>query len=461
MLVCWLPYVYFGRTQKSHDYSSFQVGEAWVHLDTEENWLEIIGQRRPSYLKIFRALPHAPNSGPGKPTGGSFIVCKDDNWLSEHKDEVVAIVYFLGDLGQRSLPAEAFWYYTFFPRGTADRADKYFAFQTKHLRGLDDEDSLAVYPPFAVACGRYGAHTVNFLLDEHKELLRRFKANPHDRVVVAVRQYFRAQFSDIFTSTFSNDYATYCSALEAALDIDARTDGEDRFVRTLCEIYGEKAQYKTFFRGLYLTRSLHVHGVDSKHPLDEARQKDYDLFGTTPGRWNLLRSVCRDVILRELKMGDYSFWKKADSALSMALESDEHWKETCRLLACSKAADSILKMSDGEYATIDDLAFTLERKFAWDAVRSTVNENRVFRVLTTCAVLLVRLAPGDKVVLEAAKKLGEACDRTDVDALAAWSRQDHKWYSEPFRSERINAIKTISKAVAEYFEQDRKPSDGK
>jgi hypothetical protein len=52
--------------------------------------------------------------------------------------------------------------------------------------------------------------------DVNEELIRRFDADPHDRLVVACYHLFRTQFANSFTAPELQDCAAFCSCMDMA-----------------------------------------------------------------------------------------------------------------------------------------------------------------------------------------------------------------------------------------------------
>jgi hypothetical protein len=348
------------------------IGKARFVPDTSDNWMHVTGRSRPQYLDLFKDFPVADGQT-GDPAYGTLVLSDDEDWLTHHIETAVAVLYFLGDKTPKGLPAEVFTYKPVVLKSSNDNV--LVQFNTKQGPLTESGDSIALYPPLGVRGQNY-EYRVDVQRPEHVALLRQFAADPNDRVAVAVRQYFRSQFSDVFTSTFETDFTLLCSATEAALDVAISIKTGDDFVEKLRDIFGKDREIEYFFLGWYGARSRHVHGSPSATEHNETEKKRaqaYRLFQQTRWKWTVLRAVSREVILRSLGYTEPEFALRvspdlARPYLQKALHSDDVWEEVRHTLMKCNAAKDINGMSDEEFQKIRKLADHMKDSFDWACV---------------------------------------------------------------------------------------------
>jgi hypothetical protein len=454
MLIFWMPYlqISYGLNKPK----SLQIGKAQFLPDTDQTWLDITALPRPGYLKNFRDFPSLTDGESGDPIYGTILVSDDQEWLIRHADTAVAILYFLGDKSSKGLPAEKFAYQPVF-RDVNEGDNTLVRFNTKHGSFIEGEGSIVMYPPLAIR-GNQSEFQIFPQREENRNLLDRFSSNAYDRIVVAVRQYFRAQFSEFFTSPIAEDFATYCSSIEAALDMSQGTAVGDEFVKKLTAVYGVDSMRESFFLGLYVARSLHVHGSSDAalNVADEnKRTKAYRFFASIPGRWSAVRAVTREVILRALgfRIPDFAIGTPPDSArpyLETLLSSDTTWQDGKRWLLRSKAAAAIIRMDDSEFDTIRGLADRLKDTFNWQCVRDQPKLGDVFGALVTCAIVIGHLTNSEGPIYSESDALGKAADEGNSDAISDWLWTNLAWKG-CYAIGRIDTIKLISWNIASFL----------
>lgn len=457
MLLYWMPYLQLSYPHRGP--RDYRIGKAIFFEDTPENWTSIVQRPRPQHLEIHRDFPAVESEEQGDPLFGTLVRSDDEKWLTDHVDESVAVLYFLGDDFRQGRPAECFAYHRLsLDPATAQDSDL-VGYWTKHGYLMESSGHLVLHPPLAVR-GNQRAYRIDTDADEYKELLRRFLADPHDRLVVAVRQYFRTQFTDTFTSPLAEDYALHCGAIEAALDLDALKPGvSERFVESLAGIYGKYDYFETFFLGLYISRSLFVHGVSSKQA-DSSQSKEaeaYRLFRQTRCKISLMRQLTRDVICEKLgrKTDPFGFVAH-DSALPLlatALHSTDTWVKLRSLLTKAKAADHISTMTADDFKAVEELAFQLNNQFDWQCVTEDIEQKQVLKALCTCAILIGRLTNSAGEVYEQSDRLGKAADSANEDELESWVFDDpwhDVWLQE---GNRLSAIQRIARGLAKSFDK--------
>ena len=244
-MIYWMPYCRLAFT--SYSQTELQIGKAILFEDTDENWQNRLGVERPEHLKIHRRFPRINSDVAGDCLYGTIIYSEDEEYLRRHIDEIVAILYFLCDRTKFGIPSECFTYHLLNVNQSVKQDSSLVSYWTKHGDILESSNSLILFPPLPVR-GKLGQHQVFQDSSYNIALLNRFNLDPFDRLVVAVRQYFRTQFSDIFTSPPFEDFALFCAAIEAALDIDAMQRGVgERFAEMLCYIYGNEKNINEFF----------------------------------------------------------------------------------------------------------------------------------------------------------------------------------------------------------------------
>jgi hypothetical protein len=277
-------------------------------------------------------------------------------------------------------------------------------------------------------------------------------------LVVAVRQYFRTQFSDVFTSTNAEDHATHCSAIEAALGIDAMQRGVgERFVAALVAIYGNESGFEEFFFGLYVARSLFIHGLPVRDATAQSRESQaFEFFMGTRCKTSLLRALTRDVLRHSLgRTANPCGFRAADSVLPLlrtVLHSDRIWNEMRGLLVQRGAADRICGMSTDQFQAVEELAYRAGNVFDWQCVQSDINRQNVLRAICTCALTIARLTDSQGEIYQASDRLGIAADAADATALEAWVLSDpwrDVWLQQ---GNRLSAVQILARALARYFE---------
>ncbi len=294
---------------------------------------------------------------------------------------------------------------------------------------------------------------------EHVKLTELIKDDPQNRLIVAVRQYFRTQFSDIFTSTLQEDYATYCSVVEAALDIDTRHAAADRFVEALAAIYGADQLLTDFFLGLYVSRSIYVHGGATQIAASGATKEAtaYQYFVSRKAKLTALRMLSRDVIMRALGRPEdpYGF-EPPDSVkpiLRKTLLSDGLWDRTKGLPNKAGAADAICARTDEEYEEIEELAIALQADLEWTCVTKPVDAKHIQKGIGTCALILARLTKSSGPIYAISDRLGNAADAGDADEIRKWNIDEHEWIKTWVKeNDRVTAMQVIVAVLASYFD---------
>ena len=452
MLVQWMPYlrIHYGHGKPKE----LAVGSARFIPDTPENWLNETGQPRPQYLELFKDFP-AIDSEVGDPAYGTLALSDDDDWLERHTETAVAVLYFLGDKTPKGLPAEVF---TYKPIGLKSaEGNALVQFNTKYGPLTESGDSIVLYPPLGVR-GNHSEYRVDAERPEHAELLQRFATDPDDRIAVAVRHFFRSQFSDVFTGTFDSDFTSLCSATEAALDVAIGVGTGDEFVRKLTDMFGSDQDIEYFFLGWYGARSRHVHGSPSateENETEKKRARAFRLFQQTRCRWSVLRAVARETILRALgyQEPERSLYVPPDLAhpyLETALHSDDVWGEVRRTLTKCNAAKEINCMSDEEFQGIRELADRMKESFDWNCVQTVPEDKHVFQSLITCAICLGHLTGSQGDVYAGSDALGNAADKGDVEEIHDWYWTYLAW-KDCYTVDRTETMQSLMWHIASYY----------
>tara|TARA_R110002124_G_scaffold176992_2_gene344989 strand:+ start:290 stop:1663 length:1374 start_codon:yes stop_codon:yes gene_type:complete len=450
-----MPYCRLAFT--SNGQNELQIGNAIIFEDSEENWQDQLGVERPEHLKIHRRFPRVNSDVAGDCLYGTIIHSEDEEYLRRHIDEIVAILYFLCDRTKFGIPSECFTYHYLNVNESVTQDSSFVSYWTKHGDILESPNSLILFPPLSVR-GNLTPHQVNQGSGSNIELQNRFNLDPFDRLVVAVRQYFRTQFSDTFTSPPSEDFALYCGAIEAALNLDSTQRGVgERFAEMLCNIYGNETGFNEFFFGLYVARSLYVHGISADLTSDNLNRKmqAYNFFMSTRYKLTILRLIAREVIRLQLDPQTViSNWLLNHSALPLlrkVMLSDEIWADACSYLTQQDAANHIENMTDEEFGHMNNHFCRMTNEFEWQCIRETVNENRIFRSIITCALLISRATNSSGEVFEQIRLLAEAAEVRDNNTIRIWIMRD-PWENVSFQTGgRLGAYQMIVRIIASYY----------
>ncbi len=450
MIVYWLPYLRLAYPISGSQ--EYRIGKAVFVEDSETNWSSILGRPRPKHLEIYRDFPEFRSAEIGEPLFGTLVRSDDHHWLDEHIDEAVAVLHFLGDCSRQFYPSECFAYLRLEDKGDPTGKAQLISFSTKQGRQMiESAESLKLHPPLAVrACGsRYGLFPQQ---PENDELLGRISDDPHDRLVVSVRQYFRAQFSDIFTSPVSEDVALYCGAIEAALNLDSATPGvADRFVDALTNLFGGDERFKDFFRGFYVARSVYVHGLSTGTRSAIKDFSAYKLFTSVPARLSVLRAVARDVICQSLGARP-SATTAGTAALTKALHSTRTWHTAKKLLTKPKAANALSAMSDEGFASVRELRHTFENHFEWWCVDGQIDQKQILAAIGTCALVIAKLTGSQGDVYTESDRLGRWSDAGNIAEIQQWILHD-PWRRIGLLDDRLSTMQRLMRAMAKFFDR--------
>lgn len=457
--VAWMPY--FTVAYPEGRPKEIAIGQARLLPDDDESWQAATGSPRPKFLEIHRDFPDLLSDGlaVGQPLRGTLIHSDDAQWLQQHLDSLTAIVFMLATTDRQPLPAECFTTYPFRLKPRSEQVDDdLVSYISKHARAIESSRALNLTPPMAV---RAQLKDRRLITQERwaSALLALFSANPYDRLIVAVRQYFRSQFSDPFTSPPDEDDALHCSALEAALGIPRDKSSADHFARLLGERFKISPLSETFFLGLYVARSRYVHGAPGGSPLGQSEKETValELFEGTVRRQLLMRTVTREVIESELVAGPPNtqprFATAAEVLLAKCLESDGIWKRAKRLLTSQKAAKKIIEMNDGEFSEVVAITADMRNTFEWHDVREQPDHDVLFKTLCTCAIVLGALTDSSGPVYEHSDRVGQLADRRDSAGLERWIHEDPWHCVWPNQGERITILQSLMRSITKAFDR--------
>lgn len=432
-----------------------RVGQARFIPDDDKAWAEVVGRKRPGHLDLFREFRPIHSEVLGDPVRGTIILSDDVTWLTQFMDDAVATVYFLGD-NPSGRPAECFTYLRMNLREDGGSED-FAQYHTKHGLLIETGASIAVSPPLVTR-----GHSTDYRIDTARaasaRLLGLLDANPLNRLVVAVRQYFRTQLSDLFSSTPAEDFATYCSCLEAAFDIDGRHEAGDKFVGALCDMFGKEGGFEEFCRGLYTARSAYVHGVSDESIAGATNMEAvaYRSFVTRPWKLTLMRQITRAVLLRQLGEPPNAFGfltpDSPDILLSKVLQSSAIWEKVRPLLTDKGAADALTNMDDEAFLEVEELAMSLKEQFAWECVLESFELGAMYRSICTCAIVVGRLTGSEGSIYAASHELGTAAHKRDDKAIRDWCFKHSDWEDViVFPRDRLRAMQAFMWALANYF----------
>lgn len=419
VFVGWMPYLTLSYPHSGK--AEYQIGRARIVTDNDTNWKAITGLPRPKHLDIHEDFPDLVENGlqRGRPLYGTLITSDDGEWLRANIDAVTAVIFFVADFAEQALPAECF---TTLPleikaKG-ADRQDDLISYLDKHSRRVESSQNLFLTPPIAVR-GNLRSRRLTVGEPWAAALLDLLASSPEHRLVVAVRQYFRTQFSDPFTSPADEDCALHCSAIEAALDINRTRGISERFAQTLSMHFGNKPLFETFFLGLHKARSIFVHGlsVSESDPWNKEAQA-LALFRKTRRTLPLMRLVTQEVIRESLASQPSDSPRlrptPAEAMLRGCLESDEIWTRLKQRLTARQAKEAILNLDEQGFEEIVALAHDARSWFEWHCVTERPADTTLFSALKTCALVICDLAQQENSVQHESRLVGTLAHAQDA-----------------------------------------------
>jgi hypothetical protein len=433
-----------------------RIGRAEFWPDEEATWANAVGKPRPTWLDVFREFPALRGDQHPQIARGTIAVADDDEWLRENAPKAVPVLYYLGLSEVRwQAPVEAFQYYEF--RAT-DTPARMVSFSTKYGPLLEDERSLQAFPPLALRCNvQFRARTEERL---NVELIRRFSANPNDRIVVACRHLFRTQFADPFLAPFDQDEAAYCACLEAVLGIAAtqREIGKE-LAKRLEAIYGALPGFREWVEGLYASRCDFVHGDSGAvvSPGSPHKQNAYESFQARRGKWTVLRSLCRDVIRHQLEQAagisnPVRFQNEDEGLIEGYFCSDELWSNFKKHVEGEGAATTILSLSGDALTSFCKAASNLLQIHQWHCMKSLPSAKRVASVLRSVQVTILNCPGLSQEDKNDALGVSRSAAEGDTEAVKNWIAYHEEWQEYGRGEPMASYLKAILLHVARFFE---------
>ncbi len=463
MIFLWLPYL---SVQWKHgEAQSLALGKAEVLDDSDEVWNTRMGRKRPEYMTIFRTLPYTWEGRDGDPIYGTLVRSDDPDWLQRYMEEIAAVLHWLADDGRQSIAAEQFACYGLSVPGDASDPSQNVTLYSKYVRAMESAKYFRVFPPLSIR-GMDRARRLHVDRADASALLALMAHDPQDRRIVAVRQYFRTHFNDQLFGSFAHDCATHCAAIEAAMGIDTRSDGQRRFVNALCSRYGDDPERRAFFNGAYVSRSLYVHGYDRRavndaDTGDSGHVASLTAFERVRWRARILKALSREAIAQSLapveKPPVVETSNSARTLLAKAIESGEVWASARSLLTRDKAAARLVDMNSEEFRAIEDLLNALESRFDWSCVREAVRDKIVCDALRTCALFVSKSTEATPSIKSVAAELGAAAAANDRNALEKWSWSNGDGWNLPDVPliSRVWTVYRIACLLAQSFDSTR------
>lgn len=452
------------------------VGKAQFWLDEDDIWSQVIGKTRPPWLDIYRDFPNSHISAEPRVARGTLLISDNDKWLADHVHVLIPLTYVLGlPLNHFSIPpAEAFQYGGF--RAT-DKEEETVTFVTKTALNVERAGSLKLFPSLELRGGDCSylvqigdesdmhamcdmmrffncAPSVRVL---NSELVRRFDANPNDRIVMACYHLFRSQFSNEFTSPVLQDYAAYCASLEAALDIDGARDVGASITRQLLKIYPDfrNDDLQEWMRGLYAERSIFVHGASRE--VQKKYEKSLLAFRKCRDNRQKLRCLCLDVIHASLweslghqDMEAARLRGEGYLHLRKLFSSDRLWKSLARQF--KQPVDTILAYSGDEQKALIRVCQDFVGAHDWRYMAA--DEQKVLKILVAVSHTISKsplVAEADKT---SASSLLKAADAKDSNQIRSWMRTHYSsdWNCHHPDGDIFSQLKTVAFHVAAFFE---------
>ena len=469
------------------------IGPAVFCPDDDETWREVVGKPRPNYLDIFRWFGSAVDEGREPEIArGTVLVAGDDGWLEGNVQLLVPFIYVLGQPADRwRTPAERFRYFGF---RASDKPPEMVSFITKKGEMWEDRRSFKLFPPLELR-GAHSPYRVDIHEKRNKAFVLRFEANPNDRLVVAARHLFRTQFADVFNSPWDQDYSTYCTCLEAALNIGEEADDEEEpeeasagaeasgavggdgvtaekkkpphlrdigkvLARRLSEKYIDLKDMPDWIEGLYACRVIFVHGLSGDASLRERQRKLRDAFLARRGNHLVLRNFCIDLIREQLDTAESELGRLLNQLLDSEgihhllecfFNSDHLWHSLKSHLAVDKAADKVLADNQEQRSDFFTACLRYVHDHRWHFMQEQPPEEQVFRVLITLALLLSKSKKLDQGEMQVVDELGRATAAKDTAAIGAWAAKHTAWEGDFDASDWVKIYKSVLAHTAKVF----------
>lgn len=432
-----------------------RLGKAEFWPDEDATWANVIGKPRPPWMDIFRDFPPADGYAP-EVARGTLLVSTDDAWLREHATKIVPLLFVLSlDAGQWETPAEAFYYIQYEAK---DTPTDLVSLMTKYGPLMEDASSLQLLPPLGLRCQR----SVQVRLDEPFKvaLVHRFDQNPDDRLVVACRHLFRTQFSDPFIAPFDQDEAAFCSCLEAVFDIEAsqREIGKE-LGRRVAAVYPELDGIAEWVEGLYIRRCDFDHGDSgaNRQNMPQHMVRAYEKFEKRKGRWTVLRSLCLDLIRREVERttsppSPLRLYNKEADLVRSYFKSNGLWSSLKKQFSVPNAGRAIHELTGEAQSKYCEAVVEFLQEHRWYCMTKMPDPNRVANVLKSVVVTLLNCPEAAQAEKDEALAVSRAAEGQDAETVRGWVARHEQW-GEYGRFERpmVEQLKAVILQVARYF----------
>jgi len=436
----------------------FTIAKANFLPDEPKSWTEVLQLPRPDWLDIYRQFPYVHSGEPSEPARGTLIVSDDEDWLRKHIARLIAVAYVLGlEESRWQVPADAFQYSSF---TAAAKPHDLVTLHTKSGGKTEDLRSLQLLPPLELRAVP-SSFRVNLRDEKHAELIRRFDSNPYDRLAVACYHLFRSQFDNPVAAPSEQDYAAYCSCLEAALDVSG-PDYSKELADKLMGIYGKHPAMERWIKGLYSERSVFNHGISTEPTLDspDDRVRALAEFRQRSLNWDVLRKLCLDVILEQLQ--DYldatkrelsRMWSPTRTMLRQFFFSEEIWGEILKVFTQVQSVEKIRALAGEDHDDFIELCCSYLNGHCWQAMKGKAEPKKVFKALKAMAAVFGECAKdkNDAEGQSAASQLFEAARKGDAEAVDLWARKHASWDKEYSASNLEEAVRAVALHTAKFF----------
>jgi len=458
MYALWMPYVTFHVRGTRNKRIRIALAELWT--DEDDNWRNELGCDRPTWLSCFRGFPQHGESELGEPLRGTLIVSTDEHWLRLHAFRLIGVLYLLGDQGSYGEPAERFKYVEIrIPGGDHDLVKMW----TKKGPLTEDADSLAVSPPVELR-GRCTPYRLDVTRAEHDTIIDLLETSPHHRLVTACWHYFMAQFGDVFHSPWLQDYARYCSCLEAALDISPFGGNLHKSVANrLEETYCKDLKLQEWAWGLYSVRSAYNHGSESATVPETMKHlvAAQEAFLDRQANSTVVRSVAKDVLLRALATHrgvTPNPWSpdRADSILRACLHSDDCWQSAKKLTQAKGSVQSAAVATGNALEQLEQLLHEFTACFDWQFVVAPPDTKDVWEAIGVLSLAATKVSNGNAKVVDEAEELVAFAGNRRIDEIKDWlncSRPMKAEYAGGTSLEEL--LLSLAVEVARFFTQYR------
>lgn len=293
------------------------------------------------------------------------------------------------------------------------------------------------------------------------ELIRRFSVDPNDRIAVACRHLFRTQFTDPFLAPFDQDEAAYCACLEAALGIDAtQRDIGKELGRRLDTIYPGLPGFREWVEGLYASRCDFVHGDSPANPSpgNPQKQKACESFRQRRGKWTVLRSLCKDVIRREIEQAagignPIRFPNEDESLIDSYFNSDSLWSAFKKHVEGEHAATTILNLTGEALEAFCGAASNLLQRHRWDCMRLAPTTKRVASALRSIQVAILNCPKIEQADKHDALAVSRAAGNGEAEAVKDWIAHHEGWREYGRGEPMASYLKALLLHIARYYEE--------